>query len=85
MNHPKTIGITLGDQAGIGPEVVEAALASGELSADYQYRVIGEKVNATLGSPTRETAGAALNALEESVQLLKIREIDAVVTAPVGK
>lgn len=79
------IGITLGDQAGIGPEVVEAALASGRLPDGYDYRVIGERVDVVPGEPSRETARAALDALEESVELLKTGEIDAVVTAPVGK
>ena len=81
----KTIGITLGDQAGIGPEVVEGALTSGLLPVGYHYRIIGEKIEVTLGEPTKESARAALDALEESVVLLENGEIDAVVTAPVGK
>ncbi|PID78997.1 4-hydroxythreonine-4-phosphate dehydrogenase PdxA [bacterium DOLZORAL124_64_63] len=80
-----TIGITLGDQAGIGPEVVEAALASGALPDGFEVRLVGEKIDAQAGVPTRGTARAALDALEESVRLLKAGEIDAVVTAPVGK
>jgi 4-hydroxythreonine-4-phosphate dehydrogenase len=36
------IGITLGDIAGIGPEVVVKALASGKLSPRAQYFVIGD-------------------------------------------
>ena len=35
------IGITLGDPAGIGPEVVLKALASGKLDRRYDYEVIG--------------------------------------------
>jgi|TARA_B110000908_G_scaffold123238_1_gene144514 4-hydroxythreonine-4-phosphate dehydrogenase len=83
-----TIGITRGDQAGIGPEVVEAALSSGQLpeqSEGYEYRMIGKVIDAVAGKPTRLTAQAALDALEESVELLKTGEIDAIVTAPVGK
>ena len=83
-----TIGITRGDQAGIGPEVVEAALSSGQLpeqSEGYEYRMIGKVVDAVAGKPTRLTAQAALDALEESAELLKTGKIDAVVTAPVGK
>lgn len=79
------IGITRGDQAGIGPEVVAAALASGQLSTAYQYRVIGEEVDAVPGRPDATTAKAALDALEESVRLLQNGDIDAVVTAPIGK
>ena len=81
----RTIGITLGDQAGIGPEVVEAALASGQLPDGVDFRVIGQRVEMVPGEPTVETAQAALDALEESVRLMKSGEIDAVVTAPVGK
>ncbi len=80
-----TIGITRGDQAGIGPEVVAAALASGELSSAYSYQMIGEVVDAVPGQPTQRTAEAALAALEEAADMLKNGEIDAVVTAPVGK
>ena len=81
----KTIGITLGDQAGIGPEVVAEALASGQLPDRYKYQIIGREIDVTPGQPTRESAQAALDALEESVVLLNNEEIDAVVTAPVGK
>ena len=35
------IGITLGDPAGIGPEVIAKALASGKLDRRYEYEVIG--------------------------------------------
>ena len=85
MTGSKVIGITLGDQAGIGPEVVAAALASGMLSDDVQYRIIGKDIGAELGKPTAKTGQAALDALEESVSLMNSGEIDAVVTAPVGK
>jgi 4-hydroxythreonine-4-phosphate dehydrogenase len=81
----KCVGITLGDQAGIGPEIVQAALASGQLPEDVCYRVIGKRVEVTPGVPTETSARAALEALEESVRLLDSGEIDAVVTAPVGK
>jgi len=80
-----TIGITRGDQAGIGPEVVAAALASGELSAAFKYELIGEVVDAVPGQPSAKTAKAALDALEAAVEMLESGRIDAVVTAPVGK
>ena len=79
------IGITRGDQAGIGPEVVAAALASGELSSACSYQIIGEQVDAVLGKPDATTARAALDALEQAAEMLKGGQIDAVVTAPVGK
>ncbi|MGJ8678154.1 MAG: 4-hydroxythreonine-4-phosphate dehydrogenase PdxA [Akkermansiaceae bacterium] len=81
----KIIGITLGDQAGIGPEVVRAALSSNQLPSGYKFQIVGESIDASPGKPTRETALAARDALEESVVLLQQGAIDAVVTAPVGK
>ena len=79
------IGITLGDAAGIGPEIVAAALASEKLDARFAYRVIGESADAQPGEPTPATARAALAALEESVRLLRAGEIAAVVTGPIHK
>ena len=79
------IGITLGDAAGIGPEVVAAALASGKLDARFSYRVIGESADARPGEPTPATARAAHAALEESARLLHAGEIAAVVTGPIHK
>src|SRR2546430_2371058 len=79
------IGITLGDQAGIGPEIVRAALASGKLPADADYSVVGPTVDCSLGQPTTETARAAFAALEEAARLASGGELDAVVTAPINK
>ena len=79
------VGITLGDQAGIGPEIVRAALASGRLPADAEYSVIGPSSECSLGHPTAETARAALQALEEGVELARRGEIDAIVTGPIHK
>jgi 4-hydroxythreonine-4-phosphate dehydrogenase len=79
------VGITLGDQAGIGPEIVRAALASGRVPPDAQYSIIGSAIDCSLGEPTTETARAAWDALEQAVQLASRGEIDAVVTAPIHK
>ncbi|NWK56592.1 4-hydroxythreonine-4-phosphate dehydrogenase PdxA [Verrucomicrobiaceae bacterium N1E253] len=81
----RRIGITLGEQAGVGPEIVEKALASGMLPEGVDFTVIGQRVDVKPGKPTLESARAALEALEESVVLLQSGEIDAVVTAPVAK
>jgi len=80
----KRIGITLGDPAGIGPEVVNAALASGKLP-EADYRVLGETGGHSLGKPTPSSAKAAQAALEKAVLLARAREIDAVVTGPIHK
>jgi len=79
------VGITLGDQAGIGPEIVRAALASGRLPADARYSVIGPATHCSLGQPTAETARAAFDALEEAADLALRGELDAVVTGPINK
>lgn len=78
------IGYTLGDQAGIGPEIMHAALQAlaGE---DAEFRPMGAAIAATPGQPTRETALAALEQLENAAAALRSGSIDAVVTAPVCK
>src|SRR5438874_1955372 len=79
------IGITLGDCAGIGPEIVELALKSGRVSNSTEYVVLGRQPNCKPGEPTPETARAAAAALEEAVTLARRGKIDAIVTGPVHK
>ncbi len=81
----KRIGITLGDPAGIGPEVVHAALASGRLPEGAEFQIIGEYPDCATGEPTSNTARAARSALEKAAELAKRGEIDAVVTGPIHK
>ena len=79
------IGITLGDCAGIGPEIVDAALKSDRLPDAAEYVVIGTYPDCSLGKPTLETARAAAAALEEAVTLARRGTLAAVVTGPVHK
>jgi 4-hydroxythreonine-4-phosphate dehydrogenase len=79
------IGITLGDFAGIGPEIVRAALSAGSLPAGADYVVVGKYPNCSLSVPSLETARAAAAALEEAVTLARRGELDAVVTGPIHK
>ncbi|MFV0336870.1 MAG: 4-hydroxythreonine-4-phosphate dehydrogenase PdxA [Chthoniobacterales bacterium] len=83
MKRP-VIGLTAGDLAGVGPEVLAAALASADKGV-AEYRVIGRAEALEPGCPSRESAEAALTALEEAVELANQGVIDAVVTAPVCK
>lgn len=78
------IGYTLGDQAGIGPEIMRAAMQAlaGE---DAVFCPMGPAIAATPGHPSQETAQAALDQLEAAAAALKAGSIDAVVTAPVCK
>src|SRR5438270_13615297 len=82
---PCRIGITLGDPAGIGPEVVRAALASDRLPSDAEFRIVGDAAGHLPGKATADGARGAFAALEEAVSLAKRGEIDAVVTGPIHK
>ena len=77
------IGYTLGDQAGIGPEIIRKALA--QLPRDAEYRLMGAEIAATPGKPDAHTARAAMEHLELAAEALRTGAIDAVVTAPVCK
>src|SRR6266480_6472424 len=79
------IGITLGDCAGIGPEIVDLALKSGQVTDSVEYVIIGRQPDCKPGKPTVETARAAAAALEEAVTLARRSEVDAIVTGPVHK
>src|SRR6266480_3047914 len=79
------IGITLGDCAGIGPELVELALKSGRVPESTEYVLLGRQPSCKPGVPTPETARAAAAALEEAVTLARRGELEAIVTGPVHK
>jgi len=79
------IGITLGDCAGIGPEIVDAALKSGRIPDSTEYVIIGRQPNCKSGEPTIETSRAAAAALEEAVTLVRRAELHGIVTGPVHK
>ena len=80
-----TIGITSGDPAGIGPEVIRAALASRDLPGDFEFEVVGEMAGHKPGSPTKESARAAVETLETAAKNLLSGRWQAVVTGPVSK
>src|SRR5439155_13331771 len=79
------IGITLGDCAGIGPEIVDFAVKSGHVPDSADYVIIGRQPNCKPGEPTIETARAAAAALEEAVTLARRGGLDAIVTGPIHK
>lgn len=79
------IGITLGDCAGIGPEVVDLALNSNRITRTAECKVIGKYAACRPGNPTPETARAAAAALEEAITLVRRGELDAIVTGPIHK
>lgn len=86
--HPDllgAIGITPGDTAGIGPEIVRQALDSGKLDPAFSCRIIGDLPAHPAAAPSPGTARAALEALETAAKLAASGEIAAVVTGPVHK
>src|SRR5947207_4620629 len=88
MNRRRTkprVGITLGDCAGVGPEIVEVALKPDRLARAADYKIIGKYPDCTPGQPTAKTACAAAAALEEAVILARRGDLDAIVTGPVHK
>src|SRR5204862_2716629 len=85
MTKRARIGITLGDCAGVGPEIVEVALKSGRLSRAADYQIIGDYPLCSLGIPTPDTARAAAAALEQAAALANDGELNSVVTGPIHK
>lgn len=77
--------ITLGDPAGVGPEVVDLALASAHIPHGFEIEILGDRTAGVPGRPTTRSATAALDALHEAVRQLKNGSADAVVTGPVSK
>ena len=73
----RRIGITLGDVAGIGPEIVAKALASRKLDRRFDYEVIGN-------ARTRRRADAADWIIQGAKRCLA-GELAALVTAPISK
>ncbi len=68
------LAVTLGDPAGIGPEVVDKALR--EPWDDVEFTVLGSRSG---GAPE------ALAAIDQAIDLALARKVDGIVTAPVSK
>ncbi len=79
------LGLTSGDPAGIGPELITRCLADPELPGGVDFRLIGREGGHTAGKPTPASAQVAWDALEEAAQFLQDGTIQAVVTGPVHK
>jgi 4-hydroxythreonine-4-phosphate dehydrogenase len=81
------IAITLGDPAGIGPEVVAKTLRDPRLPAGFRYEVLGRKKGPGLhaGQSTRASARIALAALKEAARGCLDGRFAAMVTGPVQK
>ena len=84
MKKPSpVVGVTLGDPAGIGPEIVKKAATA--VDPRICLRFIGSAQGVTPGHPTQNSAQRAYEALQESVLLFKRGKIQAIVNGPVSK
>jgi len=83
VNRRPVVGLTQGDPAGIGPELVVQVVRRMGRTASLQ--ILGSSKRFRSGVPTLAGARQAQEALEESVRLLKRKKIDAVVNGPVSK
>jgi 4-hydroxythreonine-4-phosphate dehydrogenase len=81
----KRILVTLGDPAGIGPEIVAGALAAFDPPGGCAIEIIGDPAAGTPGHPDQRSAAAALEALEFAAAELAAGRAQAVATAPVAK
>ena len=93
------LGITMGDPAGIGPEVIAKSLAKSEIYSDCIPFVIGssavmnratqliksEHENIKYGEITAEAGQAAVKWILQAGELAAKNQIQAIVTAPINK
>lgn len=84
---PKTIAITVGEPAGIGPELIDRVMRSSQLPKGIRFHILGLEAARSIkpGKLSSASATIAWAALEESVALWKSKKIDAIVTAPIHK
>jgi 4-hydroxythreonine-4-phosphate dehydrogenase len=83
----KVIAITLGDVAGIGPEVIQKALKSKRLNSRFRYEIILKPYapKVTPGKISKSASQFAIASLEEGVAGCVRGDYAALVTGPVNK
>lgn len=84
------IGITVGDPAGIGPEIARKAAADPRVTAVCDVRLYGPSTPAALapfapGQLSAAAGQAAFDAIVRAVEDAQAGRIDAIATAPVNK
>lgn len=86
MSLPR-IALTVGDPAGIGPEIVEKAMADAQVRASCEPLVYGPPGSAhfTPGTLSAESGRAAYEAIVAAVRDAQAGRVDAIATAPVSK
>jgi 4-hydroxythreonine-4-phosphate dehydrogenase len=86
MSLPK-IAITVGDPAGIGPEIAQKATADPSIRAICEPIVFAPPSNPSItpGELSAEAGRAAYDTLVRAVDAAKRGDVDAIATAPVNK
>lgn len=85
MKKPR-IALTVGDPAGIGPEIVEKAAADARVRAVCEPVVFAPaSVNVRVGEVSADAGRAAYDTIVRAVDAAKRRDVDAIATAPVNK
>ncbi len=80
------IGITVGDPAGIGPEVAAKAVDSGRFEGRAQLRILGLLPKPVpMGQTSPQCGRMALETVRSAVQQCLAGDLDAVVTGPINK
>jgi 4-hydroxythreonine-4-phosphate dehydrogenase len=82
-----TIALTIGDPAGIGPEVIAKTLRDPRLARNFRFEVLGLEKSKSIppGKSTRASARIALDALKEAASGCREGRFAAMVTGPVQK
>ena len=86
MDLPK-IALTVGDPAGIGPEIVEKAVADPSVRAVCEPIVFAPPPNPGIrpGEVSAAAGRAAYDTLLRAVNAARSGEVDAIATAPINK
>ncbi|MBI3665526.1 MAG: 4-hydroxythreonine-4-phosphate dehydrogenase PdxA, partial [Acidobacteria bacterium] len=80
------LGITVGDPAGIGPEVAAKAVASGRFEGRADLRILGLPDSPVpMGRPSADCGRMAIETLRRAVADCLAGRLDALVTGPINK
>ena len=85
VGNPLRIAVTVGDPAGVGPEVARQALRSPDLDRSCLFEYVGPSESVDPGQPSAEGARVAFESLERACQGLSEGHFAGVVTGPIHK
>ena len=79
------VGITVGDPAGIGPEIAAKAAADPRVIQVCEPRIYDAPGSFVIGAVSAQSARAAYEAIVRAVEDARAGTIDAIATAPINK